>query len=95
MEEAPVQEMIPAFLAHSDSTRLNTNVHFFSKPGVYYLAYVADAGQSIELDLAGDADYKMDIIDTWNMKVTEQRTAQPGKLSFRTELPYTALRIYK
>ena len=95
MADAPVPEMIPELLPHGDSTSLNTNVYTFSKPGVYYLAYVADAGQTIELDLEGDADYKLDILDTWNMKVVEQRTAEPGKLSFQTELPYTALRIYK
>lgn len=95
MEKAPVTKMMPELLPHGDSTSLNTNVYIFSEPGIHYLAYVADAGQTIEVELEGDADYKMDVIDTWNMKVVEQRSAKPGKLSFRTELPYTALRIYK
>jgi hypothetical protein len=93
MEQAPVKEMTPGLTDNGDRTKLNNNTYVFSKPGEYYLAYVADAGQTIEIDLAGGADYKMDIIDTWNMSITDRRSAEPGKFKFKTVSPYTLLRF--
>jgi hypothetical protein len=95
MESAPVHEMIPEMHDNGDPENLSTNVYIFSKPGSYYLAYVADAGQTIEIDLAGESPFQMDVIDTWNMKVMDQATIDPGLFKFTTELPYTAIKITK
>ena len=94
MEEAPVTEMTPEMIVNGDSTNLNTNLYILSKQGEYYLAYVADADQTIEIDLAGEADYKLDVIDTWNMQTVEQTSVEPGVFKYTTTLPYTALRFY-
>jgi len=94
MEEVPVTEMIPEIVDNGDPENLNNNIHFFSKEGQYYLAYVAETGHTVELTLAGHTNYKMDVIDTWNMKVIEQGSVEPGMMTFTTEKPYTALRFY-
>jgi len=93
MEAAPVHEMIPQLMDAGDPENLNTNVYVFSKPGAYYLAYVSEAGQTIEFDLAGDASYHMEIIDTWNMEITEQLIVEPGSFKFITDSHYTLIRI--
>jgi hypothetical protein len=94
MEEAPVQEMTPAFVDHGDPVNLETNLYTLAREGAYYMAYVADSGQVIELDLAGDSGYTMEILDTWNMEVVEQRMVDPGPFIFETPAPYTALVIH-
>jgi hypothetical protein len=93
MEAAPVHEMIPEMFDNGDPKNLNTNVYVFSKPEEYYLAYVAETGQTIEIDLKGDTPYHLDVIDTWNMEMKEQTNVNPGLFKYKTELPYTALRI--
>ena len=93
MEQAPIHEMSPSLLVNGDSTNLNNNVHILSKEKEYYLAYVADPNQSIALDLGGDTDYQLEIMDTWSMKVIEQKTIQPGTFEYVTSVPYTAIRI--
>ncbi len=95
MERAPVQDMSPEFNDNGDPANLNTNIYTFLKQGEYYLAYVADTGQTIELNLTGDKNYKVDVIDTWNMKIAKQPDAEPGRFSYKTVSPYTALRIFR
>jgi hypothetical protein len=95
MEQAPVQEMIPEIIDQGDQENPGKNIYLLSKPGAYYLAYVADAGQVIKIGLEGDAGYRLDIIDTWNMKVMEQRNIESGKFQLTTEFPFTAVRIYR
>jgi hypothetical protein len=94
MEEAPIKEMTPEIINNGDPKNLKTNIHIFSKPGEYYLAYAAEADQTIEIDLTGDANYLMDIIDTWNMEIVEQTSVEPGIFKYQTASPYTALRFY-
>lgn len=94
MDEAPVKEMTPELVSTEEPKNLNANIYIFSKKGEYYLAYVAEAGKTIELRLEGEKEFKMEVIDTWNMQVTEQARVSPGTLSFTTTIPYTALRIY-
>ncbi len=94
MEEAPVKEMMPVLIVHGDSTNLNNNIYLFSKEGAYYLGYVAADGETIEINLAGDADYKMEVIDTWNMKVVQDTSVAPGAITYKTTIPYTALKLY-
>lgn len=94
MEEAPIKEMTPEIINNGDPKNLKTNIHIFFKPGEYYLAYAAEADQTIEIDLTGDANYRMDIIDTWNMEIVEQTSVEPGIFKYQTASPYTALRFY-
>ena len=50
-------------------------------PGKYYLVYGRTSGNS-SLELAGDTPYKIDAIDTWQMKENPYGTARPGKYTF-------------
>jgi len=95
MEEHPHKEMYPEIIDNGNPENLNSNVYILSKEGEYFLAYVADADQTIEINLPGDAKYQMDIIDTWNMQILEQLSIEPGILKFNTKIPYTALRLFK
>jgi hypothetical protein len=95
MEQAPIKEMTPEIIDNGDQKNLKTNIHILTKPGEYYLVYVAAPDQTIEINLIGDADYKMDIIDTWNMQVVEQTSVEPGTFKYKTLSPYTALRLHK
>jgi hypothetical protein len=95
MEQAPVHEMIPEVTSReANPKKASTNVHLFSKPGHYYLAYVAEVGVPMVLNLSGTASsYSLEIIDTWNTKIIEQKTIPPGPFTFTPTTPYTALRI--
>ncbi len=95
MEEAPVKEMIPEIVFSGDKENRNNIIHIFSKAGEYYLVYVADADIALEVNLAGESDYHLDIIDTWNMQIIEQRTVNPGQFRFTPDSPYTALRLIR
>ena len=95
MEQAPVTEMTPSLFDKGDPQNLENNIYLFSKPGEYYLAYVATTGEKIQIELPGDQDYNVEIIDTWNKKIADQTTAKPGKFEFKTTIPYCALRITK
>ncbi|NNE76164.1 MAG: DUF4038 domain-containing protein, partial [Pricia sp.] len=93
MEEAPVTEMTPELIDNGDEENLNNNIYHFSKNGEYYLTYVADTAQTIELPLAGTTDYTLEVIDTWNMKTVYEDTVGPGTFKYETAMPYTALRL--
>jgi hypothetical protein len=95
MEQAPVKEMTPELKSNGDPKNLNTNVHIFSNPGEHYLVYVADPGQAIEINLEGNTNYKLEILDTWNMNITEESSVKPGLFSYTTTSPYTAFRFSK
>ncbi len=108
MEEAPVTEMepyitsisglaIPDTLPHRGEedliAQLIRNVYTFAKEGEYYLTYTADSAQAVEVNLEGDKNYTMEVIDTWNMEIDKMEDVSPGKFQFVTEKPYTALRF--
>ncbi len=93
MEHAPVKDMQPE-LVGDNPKGLNSNVYIFSKPGTYYMAYTSTEHRIFELELEGDAPYKLEVIDTWNMKIIEEREVQPGPFSYDPENPYTAIRLY-
>lgn len=95
MEQAPVKEMTPQLIDNGNPANLSNNIYLFYKGSEYILAYCAGAGQTVEINLGGNAQYRMDIIDTWNMQIIGQRSVAPGIFSFKTELPYTALRFVK
>ncbi len=94
MEQAPVHEMNPGIVSTGDPQNLESNVYALRKEGEYYMAYVADSGRLIELDLAGTSPYSLEILDTWNMQVVDRKTAEAGRFSFETSSPYTALILY-
>ena len=93
MEEAPVTEMIPELIDNGDAGNRNNNIYIFSKKDEYYLAYVADSVQTIELNLTGEKDYTLEIIDTWNMKIISEEIVGSGVFKFKTQKPFTALRL--
>lgn len=108
MEDAPVTEMTPKLIMLSTRSvpkeipdrgvgdmieELNNNIYIFSKEKAYYLAYSADANRTIELNLAGEKDYRLQVIDTWNMKTVSENTVGSGNFQYKTEQPFTALRL--
>jgi hypothetical protein len=108
MEEAPVIEMTPELgslsgLAIPDTIpdrndgtlidKLNNNIYTFFKEGEYYLTYTADSAQIIELNLGGTKDYSLEVFDTWNMKTVAEQVVSPGQFQYKTEMPFTALRL--
>lgn len=95
MEKAPVKEMEPQLIDNGNPENLKNNIYIFSKPGAYYLVYTADSDQAIEINLTGDDKYNMEVIDTWNMRVIEEKSIEPGIFKYKTILPFMALRIYR
>jgi hypothetical protein len=95
MEQAPVTEMLPAQYPKEKPAKPSLGVYIFAKPGAYYLAYAVDAGQKISLRLPGNKAYKVDLIDTWNMKIVEQPEAAPGEFTYTAKAPFMAVRITK
>ena len=108
MEEAPVAQMTPRLVKLSSRPvpedipdridrkiidDLNNNIYVFSKDGEHYLAYTQDAGRTIELELAGDNEYALQVIDTWNMKVVAEKNVPAGDFQYKTEMPFTVLRL--
>jgi hypothetical protein len=102
MEQAPVKEMMPQLIDNNKAGEINNKyipgilnnfVFIFSKPGEYYLAYTANKDKSIEINLPEVNKYKMEVIDTWNMKVAEEKIIDHGSVKYHTVFPYTAIRI--
>jgi len=93
MEEAPVTEMLPELVDNGDAENMNNNIYIFSKNGEYYLAYVADSAQTIELNLPGKKDYVLQVIDTWDMKIVSEEIIGSGNFKYKTVMPFTALRL--
>ena len=108
MEDAPIKEMTPHLVSLSGLTvpehipdkadarlieNLNNNIYTLSKEGKYYLSYTTDSAQTIELNLGGKRDYTFEVIDTWNMKIVSKKVIGPSKFQYKTEMPFTALRL--
>jgi hypothetical protein len=109
MEESPVKAMnpklvplseleVPDTIPDKDSSgdlieELNKNIYILFKEGGYYLTYAKDSGQTITLNLPGDKDYNLEVIDTWNMKTLSEEVVSPGNFQHETKIPFTALRI--
>ncbi len=55
--------------------------YILAKHGEYYLTYTTEP-QTITLDLQGEQPYKVDRVDTWNMKVIPVGTAHLGEYTF-------------
>ena len=64
--------------------------YILAKQGEYYLVYTTSP-QSITIRLHGDQPYKIDGVDTWNMKVLSIGTAQLGEYTidaFQSDFAY-------
>jgi hypothetical protein len=70
---------------------LDDNIFIFSKPGEYYLVYTAETDQEIQINLTGNSNFKLEVLDIWNMHVVEEKTVGPGNFQYKTSFPYTAL----
>lgn len=66
--------------------------YILAKHGEYYLAYTTEP-QTITLDLRGEQPYKVDRVDTWNMKIIPVGTAQPGEYTFASSHSGSAYRF--
>lgn len=96
MEQAPVHEMAPLLIDNGEPENLGNNIHVFFKEGAYYLAYVAEGGHTVTVDLPGNGTYRVDLIDTWNMEITPFEEGYSGEGIFVLPArPYMALRIVK
>lgn len=93
MERSPVAEMTPTLISTSKPENLADNIYIFAKPGEYYLAYTANAGKFIRLDLPAGAVYRVERIDTWNVAIERLADAKPGKYTFKSPTAYSALRV--
>ena len=62
--------------------------YILAKHGEYYLTYTTEP-QTITLDLKGEQPYKVDRVDTWNMKIVPVGTAYPGEYTFAS--PYNGV----
>jgi hypothetical protein len=93
MEEAPVTEMAPEQINTGGPANSIKNIYIFSKKGEYYLAYAADSAQTIKINLPGEKNYDLQVIDTWNMKIVSEKTIGPGSFNYETEMPFTTLRL--
>ena len=93
MEQAPVAEMVPSITNTAEPESPADNIHVFSKPGEYYLAYAAKLGKTIRLDLPPGNSYRVELIDTWNMKTKEMPDAKGGQFTYTTKGKYEALRV--
>jgi hypothetical protein len=90
MEKAPVNEMSPELIVDNPEN-LDDNIFIFSKPGEYYLVYTAETDQEIQINLTGNSNFKLEVLDIWNMHVVEEKTVGPGNFQYKTSFPYTAL----
>jgi hypothetical protein len=53
----------------------------------------AESERTIDLELAGEKDYALQVIDTWNMKIGSEKKVSAGQFQYKTELPFTAVRL--
>ncbi len=93
MEETPVHEMAPRLISNGDPAQVESNFYLLAKDGEYYLGYVADTAITVQLELPGKEKYQVEVIDTWNMKITDQFQLEAGVFNYQPAFPYTAFRI--
>jgi hypothetical protein len=92
MENVPITEMVPTMIK-LDEGKENESVCFvLAKPGHIYLGYTLNKGRLIRFNLTGSTDYKIELIDTWNMTVHDLGTAKPGTYMYKTTDNYQAVR---
>ena len=67
--------------------------YILAKPGEYYLVYTTDP-QTITLELSGNQPYKIDGVDTWNMKIVPHWHCTTGSLYIRSAIQRLCLPLY-
>lgn len=85
IEGLPYVEMDPDFSNYPE-------IYIMSKQAECYLMYFAGK-KSIALDLPGDRPYKVDGIDTWEMKILPIGSASKGKFTFTPPKQDYAIRL--
>ena len=87
VEALPFQQMEPDFSQYPET-------YVFARPGHEYLIYFSRK-KPFEITLPGDGPYKLDHIDTWNMRIHPLGSVEPGV--FRVDPPSTdyALRLVR
>lgn len=108
LESAPVADMTPHVEMLTDQPipdhipdrndgklihALNDSIYILSKIGRHYLVYTDEPGRTIRINLPGPQDYSLEVIDTWNMKIGSNRIVPAGEFTFKTDAPFTALRL--
>ncbi len=93
MQDLPIKDMTPHLDDNGSPKKISNNVHSLSKEGEIYLAYVADKGVTIRLQLSGERPYQFSVVDTWNMKVIEKEDVKPGEFDYTTTMPYQAVHL--
>lgn len=92
MEAASIKEMTPEMIKLKEG-KGNEGVSFvFAKPGHIYIGYTLNKDQPIRFDLTGNVEYKIELIDTWNMTVRDLGTVKPGTYTYKTTAKYQAVR---
>ena len=85
LEELPFAEMQP-------QKKLSPGNFAIAKPAQEYLVYfTSEAPTSLKLN--GEAPYRVDAIDTWEMTTTPLNDAEPGRYDFTPPGPGYALRL--
>lgn len=92
MEELPIKEMVPAQIRVAEGKGNDSMCFTLAKPRHIYIGYVLNSGQQIRFNLTGKADYKIELIDTWNMTVQDLGTVKPGQYFYKTTDKYQAIR---
>ena len=85
IEELPYQQMEPDFSHHPE-------VCIFAKKAECYLLYFAGKKQ-VKLDLTAGRPFKVDGIDTWEMKILPIGSAGAGEFTFTPPIQDYALRL--
>jgi len=87
IEALPYQEMQPDFSNHPD-------VCILAKPGQCYLMYFTGK-KEVKINLPDGRPYKVDGIDTWEMKTLPVGTAGAGEFSFTPPKQDYAIRLIR
>jgi hypothetical protein len=95
MEDMPVIEMVPTMIKVGDSKNNEDLCFVLSKPGQAYLGYTLNKDRLISFNLTGETDYKIELIDTWNMKIQDSGTAKPGTYTYKTTDKYQVVRAIR
>jgi len=92
MENAPITEMVPTMIKMGEGKSNESVCFVLAKPGHIYLGYTLNKGRPIRFNLTGDTDYKIELIDTWNMAIQDLGTAKPATYTYKTTDKYQAVR---
>lgn len=95
MEDMPVIEMVPTMTQIGEGKENESVCFVFAKPGHIYLGYTLNKDQPISFNLTGDTDYKIELIDTWNMTIQDLGIAKPGTYTYKTTGNYQAVRAIR